>query len=192
MSVLKLREACADDASRLLEIYAPYIEHTAITFEYEVPSVEEFKQRIVNTLTMYPYIVALQNDRIVGYAYASAFHVRSAYAYNVEMSIYVDINERHKHIGRFLYEALEGCLRKQGFLNVNACIAAPREKDPYLDDNSIRFHEHLGYQLVGRFHECGYKFGRWYDMVWMEKMLGEHPEHPAALIPFKELKHPFE
>ena len=187
MSVLKLREACADDASRLLEIYAPYIEHTAITFEYEVPSVEEFKQRIINTLTMYPYIVALQNDRIVGYAYASAFHVRSAYAYNVEMSIYVDINERHKHIGRFLYEALEGCLRKQGFLNVNACIAYPQIEDEYLTKDSVRFHEKLGYEMVGTFHQCGYKFGRWYDMVWMEKMIGEHRNDQPAMIPFPEI-----
>lgn len=163
MTELELRRANVGDAERLLEIYAPYVEKTAITFEYEVPSVDEFQDRIRRALEMYPYLVAVKDGKIVGYAYASSFKERAAYAHSVEMSIYVDANVRHQYIGRFLYNALEDCLKKQGFLNLNACIAAPIGEDPYLDDNSIHFHEHLGYKFVGRFHQCSYKFCRWYS-----------------------------
>nr|WP_296228327.1 GNAT family N-acetyltransferase [uncultured Lactobacillus sp.] len=82
----------------------------------------------------------------------------------------------------------ERLLKEAVFLNLNACIAALIGEDPYLDDNSICFHEHLGYNFVGRFCQCGYKFGRWYDMVWMEKMLGEHTVPAPAIIPFQEMK----
>lgn len=82
----------------------------------------------------------------------------------------------------------ERLLKEAVFLNLNACIAVPIGEDPYLDDNSICFHEHLGYKFVGRFRQCGYKFGRWYDMVWMEKMLGEHTVPAPAIIPFAEMK----
>lgn len=187
MSELQLRTAEAGDVARLLEIYAPYVEKTAITFEDEVPTVSEFEARITRTLKRYPYLVALKGGQIVGYAYASPFKERAAYDHSVELSIYVDANQRHQHIGRFLYDAIEAVLKKQGFLNLNACIAAPIGADPYLDDNSIRFHEHLGYRLVGRFHQCGYKFSRWYDMVWMEKMLGDHAIPAPAIIPYPEL-----
>lgn len=188
MTELELRRANVGDAERLLEIYAPYVEKTAITFEDEVPPIGEFQNRILKTLRIYPYLVALKDGKIVGYAYASAFKERAAYDHSVELSIYVDANVRHQHVGRFLYDAIEDCLKKQGLLNLNACIAAPIGEDPYLDDNSIRFHEHLGYNFVGRFHQCGYKFGRWYDMVWMEKMLGEHTVPAPAIIPFPEMK----
>ena len=72
-------------------------------------------------------------------------------------------------------------------LNLNACIGYPEREDEYLTRNSARFHEHLGYRLVGEFHECGYKFGRWYG-IWMEKHLGAHPPVPAPVIPFPELR----
>ena len=159
---MTLRIATQADAPALLTIYAPYVSGTAITFEYDVPTTEEFAARIRHTLARYPYIVAEAAGEIVGYAYASSFKERAAYAHSVEMSIYVDANVRHQYIGRFLYNALEDCLKKQGFLNLNACIAAPIGEDPYLDDNSIHFHEHLGYKFVGRFHQCSYKFSRWY------------------------------
>lgn len=176
MAELELRRANVGDAERLLEIYAPYVEKTAITFEDKVPPIGEFQNRILKTLRIYPYLVALKDGKIVGYAYASAFKERAAYDHSVELSIYVDANVRHQYVGRFLYDAIEDCLKKQGFLNLNACIAAPIGEDPYLDDNSIRF------------HQCGYKFGRWYDMVWMEKMLGEHTVPAPAIIPFAEMK----
>ena len=171
---ITIRTATLSDAQALLNIYAPYVEYTAITFEYDVPSVEEFAFRIKNTLQKYPYLVAEKNGRLLGYAYASPFHERPAYDWAVETSIYVDQNIKHQGIGRRLHDALEDALRSQGILNMNACIAYPEAEDEYLTKNSVEFHTHMGYRLVGEFHKCGYKFNRWYNMVWMEKLIGEH------------------
>ena len=185
---ITIRTAILSDAQALLNIYSPYVEHTAITFEYDVPSVEEFASRIKNTLQKYPYLVAEKNGRLLGYAYASPFHERPAYDWAVETSIYVDQNIKHQGIGRRLHDALEDALRSQGILNMNACIAYPPEEDEYLDKNSVEFHTHMGYRLVGEFYKCGYKFHRWYNMVWMEKLIGNHlsdqkpPKFPALKI----------
>ena len=171
---IRIRPAKPEDAEKLLAIYAPYVEQTAITFEYEVPTVEEFRERIHNTLKKYPYLVAEQGREPVGYAYVGPFHDRPAYDWAVETSIYVDQNKKRMGIGKKLHEALEEELRNRGFLNMNACIAYPVQEDEYLTRNSVEFHAHLGYRMVGQFHQCGYKFHRWYDMVWMEKLIGEH------------------
>ena len=185
---ITIRTATLSDAQALLNIYSPYVEHTAITFEYDVPSVEEFASRIKNTLQKYPYLVAEKNGRLLGYAYASPFHERPAYDWAVETSIYVDQNIKHQGIGRRLHDALEDALRSQGILNMNACIACPPEEDEDLDKNSVEFHSHLGYQMVGKFHSCGCKFGRWYHMVWMEKIIGEPHAGQPAVKSYSEIK----
>lgn len=183
---ITIRTATLSDAQALLNIYSPYVEHTAITFEYDVPSVEEFASRIKNTLQKYPYLVAEKNGRLLGYAYASPFHERPAYDWAVETSIYVDQNIKHQGIGRRLHDALEDALRSQGILNMNACIAYPPEEDEYLDKNSVEFHTHMGYRLVGEFYKCGYKFHRWYNMVWMEKLLDPEVKHPKPIKRMEE------
>lgn len=183
MEEIEIRLAEPGDAEELLAIYAPYVEETAITFEYDVPSLAEFQERIRHTRERYPYLVAASAERIVGYAYAGPFKGRRAYDWAAETSIYVARDAHRKGVGRRLYEALEQHLRKQGILNVYACIASPRqEPDPYLSKDSIRFHAHLGFHQVGEFHQCGYKFDRWYDMIWMERMLGEHKVPPEEVI----------
>lgn len=183
-----IRLAEKKDASALLDIYAPYVTDTAITFEYEIPSVEEFAERIEHTLKRFPYLVAEENGIPVGYAYAGPFHDRPAYDWAVETSIYVDRSRRKNGVGRLLYDALERTLSAQNILNLNACIAWPAsENDPYLTKDSVRFHEKLGYRLVGEFYECGYKFHRWYNMVWMEKHIGKHLTNQPAVIPFSDL-----
>ena len=183
-----LRVATVDDASALLDIYAPYVTDTAITFEYDVPTLNDFRGRIEHTLDKYPYLVAQKNGQFVGYAYASAFHPRAAYGWSAEASIYVRRDMKRMGLGRTLYSALEYALSAQGILNVNACIACPDVDDEYLTRNSISFHEHLGYRMVGEFHKCGYKFGRWYNMVWMEKTLGEHVSDQMPVKRFCEVK----
>ena len=185
---LTIRTATEKDAAALLDIYRLYVEKTAITFEYEVPTLEEFRQRIHQTLEKYPYLVAEADGEIVGYAYLSAFHPRAAYQWCAETSIYVNTDKKKMGIGGRLYDALEQIAKEQGILNLNACIAVPEQDDEYLPSNSESFHEHLGYQLVGKFHNCGYKFGRWYHMIWMEKMIGDHGGKPEEIIPFPELK----
>lgn len=178
---MKIRIACKEDAKRLLEIYAPYILNTAITFEYIVPSLEEFEKRIIKTIKNYPYLVAEKDGCVVGYAYTSAFKNRAAYDWAVETSIYIDMNCQGNGIGKALYDALEKISKLQNILNMNACIAIP-------DQGSVAFHKKIGYTQVAHFHKCGYKFNQWYDMIWMEKMLGRHPLKPDEFIPFEKLK----
>ena len=174
MSNIIIRPASIADAESILNIYSHYVQNTAISFEYDVPSIEEFEGRIAHTLEKYPYLVAEQDGVILGYAYGSQFHERAAYNWCAEVSIYVDVNARKAGLGRLLYEALEKALQEQGILNLYACIAYTDEEDEHLNNNSAQFHAHLGYEQIGRFHKCGYKFKRWYDMIWMEKFIGEH------------------
>ncbi|MDE7478705.1 MAG: GNAT family N-acetyltransferase [Lachnospiraceae bacterium] len=184
---INIRLANPDDAAELLEIYRPYVEETAITFEYVAPTIEEFQSRIEDTLKKYPYFVAECDGEIVGYTYASPFKERAAYAWSVETTIYVKVDKKHRKIGTRLYEALEEALNKQGILNVNACIAYTDTEDEYLTNDSVYYHEKIGYKMVGEFHQCGYKFGRWYNMVWMEKMIGEHMANQPPVKSFPEI-----
>lgn len=172
--MLTIRSAKPQDAEALLAIYAPYVTGTAITFEYDVPTVEEFRTRIENTLKKYPYLVAEKDDRILGYAYAGVFKGRAAYDHCVETSIYVEQSCQGMGIGKILYNALEEALKQQGILNVNACISWIDTPNEYLTHQSPDFHAHMGYEKVAHFHLCGYKFNKWFDMIWMEKMIGEH------------------
>lgn len=187
MENLTIRVATPDDANELLKIYTPYVEKTAITFELSVPSVTEFKKRIEQTLKNYPYLVAERGDKIVGYAYTGAFVGRDAYLHSAETSIYVDENIRHCGVGKALYEAIESISAAQNIINLYACIGYPETEDEYLTMNSVNFHKHLGYELVGRFSRCGRKFNTWYDMVWMEKLIGEHRDDVEDFIPFPDI-----
>lgn len=171
---MKIEKVTVDDAKELLSIYGPYVEKTAISFEYEVPQLEEFQERIRTISAKYPYLKAVENGEILGYAYAGVFKARAAYAFSVETTIYVRENQKRSGVGRMLYEALEQALKEQGILNMNACIASPTAPGPYLTEDSIHFHEAMGFSTVGKFHSSGYKFGKWFDMVWMEKLIGEH------------------
>ena len=169
-----IRKATVEDAERLLEIYAYYVKNSAITFEYDVPSLEEFRNRISRTLKKYPYLVLEADGILQGYAYAGAFVGRAAYDNSCEVTIYLDHNAKGRGYGRSLYEALEQDLKEMGVLNLYACIGDPIVEDEYLTKNSEQFHQHLGFSKVGTFHKCGYKFGRWYNMIWMEKIIGNH------------------
>jgi len=187
-NALRVRLVTEADAEELLSIYAPYVTDTAVSFEYEVPSLEEFRDRIRQTLERFPYLAAEDGGVILGYVYVSSFKEREAYSWSVETSIYVRRDSRRRGVGRRLYEALEAALAAQGVRNLNACIACPpTEDDPYLTRDSVAFHQRMGYQLAGHFHQCASKFGRWYDMVWMEKSIGDHPPDQAPVRPFPEV-----
>lgn len=175
---MEIRIADESDAPRLLEIYSPYVKNTAVTFEYDIPSVDEFKNRISSVLDKYPYLVAVMDGRIVGYVYASSFHERAAYRWAAELSVYVEQGYQQRGIGKALYHKMEELLRKQNVTNLNVCIAYP-------NPGSIRFHEKEGYRLVGHFSKCGYKLGRWWDMVWMEKWIGAHTSPPKPWKKFE-------
>lgn len=185
---VKIRCAHTDDARALLEIYAYYVEHTAVSFEYDTPSETEFAGRMEAIMKKYPYFVAQIGSEIVGYAYAAAFKSRAAYARSVETTVYVVRERRGMGIGRRLYEALEAALIKQNVLNMNAGVAFCEAEDEYLPKDSSVFHEHMGFVQVAHFHGCGFKFNRWYDLLWFEKSIGAHTEDPAPLLPFDVLR----
>ncbi len=185
---MKIRTATPADAESLLAIYTPYVKTTAISFEWQVPTLEEFRGRVEATLARYPYLVAEDEGEILGYAYASPFKIRAAYAWAVETSIYVARDKHGMGIGKELYRALEEVLKRQGVTNMNACIACPPGEDPYLTRDSIAFHTAMGFSMVGEFHSCGYKFDRWYNMCWMEKHIGEHVANQPPVTPFPKLE----
>lgn len=181
---LFLRIASLDDAYALSRIYKPYVENTAVSFEYIAPDAEEFKRRISSKLSEYPYIVAEYKGEIAGYAYASEFLPRPAYKHSVETTVYIKEDFHGKGIGKILYSALEKLSRLQNVLSLNACIACADVPDDTLNNNSMLFHGKMGYRYVGRFNASGYKFGRFYDMIWMEKLISEPTEPFDDFIPF--------
>ncbi len=181
MEPIIIRDVSKMDVKRILEIYAYYVENTAITFECDVPSPSEFQTRVESIIKRYPYLVIEKDGIVQGYAYGSSFIGKSAYDWSCELSIYLDRSAQKSGLGRKLYEALEDRLYRMGILNLYACIAYPQIEDEYLTKNSAEFHAHLGYKTVGEFYKCGYKFERWYNMIWMEKIIGSHqPKQPPV------------
>lgn len=167
--MLKIRNARIEDAQALLDIYAPYVENTAISFEIEVPTLEDFRERVRKYSEHWMYVVAEEDGVILGYAYAAPFHPRKALEHCVEMSVYLKEDARGRGIGQKLYEHLEHELPAMGIRNLYVSIAWTAEEDEYLTNASERFHQRMGYKKVAHFHECGFKFGRYYDLIWMEK-----------------------
>lgn len=159
------------DAPAILEIYKPYIEKTAITFECTVPTLAEFTERVGTISASRPYIAAKENGKILGYAYLSPLKSREAYRHSAETSIYIRENSRGAGLGKMLYAELERKAKDCGITNLYACIAFTDFPDETLDNKSVGFHEKMGYTTVGKFHACGEKFGRLYDIVWMEKII---------------------
>ena len=165
-----LRIAPEADVPAILHIYAPYVLNSTATFEYDVPSFEEFLQRFRTITAQFPWLVWEEGGEILGYAYASPPYSRAAYSWCAEPTIYLRPDAQGKGVARKLYAALEWLLDKQGYHVLYALICA--ENAP-----SLRFHEKCGFQKAVCFSDCGFKFGRWLGMTWMEKRLktGEIP-----------------
>lgn len=184
MSEIIIRSARPEDAAALLAIYAPYVENTAISFEYEAPSLEDFRARVTHCLEKYPYLVAESEGKILGYAYAGAFHARKAYQWNAEVSIYLSPAAQGRGLGRKLYAAIVDALRDMGIIDVYAIVASPAKEDEYLSHASELFHRHMGFETVAKLENCGHKFGRWYDVLWMKKTIGQRSDSPSDIIPY--------
>ena len=185
-SGFSIRTAALSDAERILEIYAYYIKNTAVTFEYEIPSAEEFRGRMIKTMERYPFLVIEKGGIILGYAYARALIERPACDWACEMTVYLDHNACKGGLGRAIYAALENALKEMGIINLYASIACPETEDEYLTRNSADFHAHMGFREVGRFHNCGYKFGRWYHLIWVEKIIGAHTSDQKPIQSYKK------
>lgn len=162
-----IRPATLADAEEILAVYASYITDTSISFETEVPTIDAFAARIENIIKNYPYLVCEMNDKIIGFAYACRHRERAAYKYSVDISIYIDENYHRKGIGKQLYTKLFEQLKNQGFYTVFASITLPNE-------NSIGLHKSFGFTEVGTYHNVGYKYGKWHDVIWLEKPLREY------------------
>lgn len=188
-----IRLARPADYAAMYAIYRPYVLETAVSFETAEPGLDEFCRRIEKLTERYPCLLAEQEGRIVGYAYANTFNARAAYDWSAESTIYLDRDCRRRGIGRKLYAVLEKMLAAQGVCSLNACIGVPRaEKDPYLTRDSVNFHERMGFRMVGQFDCCGNKFGRWYDMAWMEKHIAAHPDCPRPVQWFPQIRERFQ
>lgn len=161
---MKIRMIEEKDIQAVLDIYKPYIETTAITFETEVPTYEEFVQRVNHKLEQFPWLVYEEEGKILGYAYASLMRERAAYSWDAELSVYLQEGNHGLGIGSKLYLVLEAILKEMNFVNLYGCITYPNEK-------SVRLQQKLGYKEIGIFHNSGYKLGSWHDVLWMEKQI---------------------
>ena len=177
---LIFRFATEGDAEEILGIYKPYIENTTITFEYEVPAVEEFRERIRETLEKYPYIVCTYDGKIIGYAYAHRIWSRAAYQWDVELSVYTDGNYAGNGIGKKLYKILIEILKLQNVVNVYALIT-------YHNENSEKMHNYFGFKKIAVFEKSGYKFGKWIGVTCFEKASSEHSKNPKPLKKISEI-----
>lgn len=180
-----LRLAKPDDAEKLLKIYAPFVisnDRTLsdVSFEYEVPSVAEFTERIKNISAAYPYIVCEHEGRLLGYVYAHPYIQRAAYQWGAEVTIYLAPEGQGRGLGKVMYAALENILRLQGVVVTYACVTASNE-------HSVKMHESCGYKIIGTFNNTGFKHGHWLDMVWMEKVIADYPAQPELLKKVGEL-----
>ncbi|MDD3428544.1 MAG: GNAT family N-acetyltransferase [Oscillospiraceae bacterium] len=171
-----LRFATVKDAADIAKIYKPYVENTCITFEYEPPAVEEFERRITHTLEQYPYLVCQCKEKTVGYAYGSLFRGRTAYSWDVELSIYVAESMHGRGIGRALYTALLELLALQQYRNAYGVIASPNEKSEHM-------HRDMGFVQEARLQNSGYKSEKWWDVVIYTKTLNpfDKPVTPIAI-----------
>ena len=175
MKDIRIRFATAQDTSALLSIYAPYVEQTPITFEYDVPTLDEFAARIEDFSSFYPYLVCEYGSRIVGYAYAHRHMSRAAYQWGAELSIYMAPEACGLGIGPKLYGALMHLLKLQNVRIFYACITSPNER-------SQRMHEALGFKLCGLWHRSGFKHNKWHDVAWYEKTVSDIDDAPRPLI----------
>lgn len=167
-----IRPAVPADAAALLAIYRPYVEETAVTFEYEVPTAEEFARRILDFSGFYPYLVWEEDGQILGYAYAHRHKERAAYQWNVELSIYLAKDVCRQGIGSRLYGALIELLLLQGVQNFYGCVTMP-------NDASDALHKKMGFKLCSLWHHCGYKLGKWHDVAWYEMNIAVTDTPPA-------------
>ena len=176
---MKLRFADEHDASACLAIYAQYID-TSITFETALPSEAEFAGRIRSYGAVYPWLVAEEDGKILAYAYAHRAQERAAYDWNAELSVYVSKDASGMGLGTKLYRALLDLLRKQGVRTAYGVVTMP-------NDASAALHRKLGFQLLGTYHNTGYKNGRWRDVVWFEKHIGSFDGVPERLRPIGQI-----
>lgn len=174
-----IRQATAEDAPAILDIYAPYVKDTPVSFELKTPSKTEFLRRLERISQRFPYLAAEKDGRIVGYAYAHAERERAGYQWNAELSVYLLSDYQRRGLGSRLYNAVIEILGFLGYRNLYAVITLP-------NDASLSMHQRLGFTPLAVHKNAGYKLGRWHDVAWLEKNLGPYRADPVPPTPIKE------
>jgi L-amino acid N-acyltransferase YncA len=172
-----IRVAKVEDAAGILAIYAPFCESTRVSFEVVAPSVEEMRERINRISATYPWIVAEENDWILGYVYASRLRERAAYQWTVEVAAYVSPEHQRRGLARALYTSLFAILRAQGYFKAFASVTLPNEA-------SVGVHQALGFRPSGVFNGVGYKTGEWLDVGWWQREIQPELDNPRDPRPF--------
>lgn len=173
---MKLRMINSEDIRDVLRIYKPFVKNTPITFEYTVPSYKKFVKRVSKITGTYPWIVAELDGNIIGYAYTSRFRERAAFAWDAEVSVYIEDKYQGQGVGRALYQAVEDISRMQGIYNIYALITSTAKQ-------SLDFHKALKYEYMYTLNNCGWKFDRWYSMACFVKTIGDFDKEPEPVIP---------
>jgi phosphinothricin acetyltransferase len=177
---ISVRLARAEDGDRVSAIYRPAVVERATSFELDAPDATAMSTRITDCLEKLPWLIAEDEGRVLGYAYASPHRARAAYQWSVDVSAYVH-GEAHRHgIGRALYCGLFRILQLQGYVNAYAGITTPNEA-------SERFHQAMGFTPIGVYRGVGYKLGAWHDVVWLERSLAPRDRNPPLPIPLSSL-----
>lgn len=158
-----VRRAQPADAPAVAAIYAHYVENSAATFDESAPGREVFAERIAEAKL--PFLVAEIDGVVAGYAYVAPYRPRSAYRYTVENSLYVAPEARGRGVGRALLQRLLDEAEKAGVREVVAVITVSEEPA------SVALHRACGFREVGRLEAVGFKHGRWYDTVLMQRSL---------------------
>jgi len=184
MKHVKIRLAEKADAPALLNIYAPYILNTSITFEYEVPSSVEFGARIETITKTFPWLICEIDGQAAGYIYAAPYKTRAAFQWDAEISVYLTPAFHRMGIASALYACLEAMITAQGYVNLYALITVPNPV-------SVNFHESKGFRPVCIYRSTGFKLGEWHDMTVLEKQLASLPDHPQPCKTFRELGLPY-
>lgn len=170
---MSIRPAEPADVPAMLEIYDDFVRRTAVTFEYQTPSVEVFTQRLADHIAFYPWLVWEEKGKVLGYAYAGRVFERAAYAWNAEISCYLAEAVRGRGIGRQLYAKIEEILTKQGIRKVFALVTSANQP-------SLAFHRAVGYREAAVLRDVGFKLGQWHHVIWLEKQLQplDSPDQP--------------
>lgn len=176
-----IRPATAADGAACAAIYAPYVERSAVTFEYEAPDAAEMSRRIESTTAAYPWLVCERGGAVLGYAYAHRFAQRAAYAWAAELSVYVAGDARGRGLGRALYAELLALLRR---MNCRVALALVSTPNPA----SERLHEAMGFERLAAMPGVGWKLGAWRDITYFSLRLAEGAAAPAPFIPYPELE----
>jgi L-amino acid N-acyltransferase YncA len=167
-----IRDGAATDAAACAAVYGPYVRDTAISFELEPPTAAEVAARITAAQERHAWLVLVEDDRVVGYAYAGRFSARPAYRWSCEVSVYLDRERQGGGRGRRLYTALFERLAERGYRRVFAGMSLP-------NDASVGFHRALGFEPVGVYRRVGWKLGAWRDVAWVQRTLADGKDPPA-------------